>query len=44
MLPDDHGTHVAGLISAKQDDSGVTGAVPGLKILSAPLHVTEHSG
>lgn len=35
--PDDHGTHVASLMSALRNDKGVTGVVPGLGILAYPL-------
>lgn len=42
--PDDHGTHVAALISALQDDIGVTGVRPGMPLLSVPLDVVERDG
>ncbi|WP_100401623.1 S8 family serine peptidase [Bacillus sp. FJAT-42315] len=37
--PDDHGTHVAGIIGAAMDGAGTTGVAPGVKIM--PINVFE---
>jgi subtilisin family serine protease len=38
---DVHGTHVAGIISAKRNGEGVVGVVPGLSLRLFPLKVTQ---
>ncbi|MEN9530314.1 MAG: hypothetical protein RI932_2187 [Pseudomonadota bacterium] len=38
---DVHGTHVAGIISAKRNGEGVVGVVPGLRIRLFPLDVAQ---
>jgi subtilisin family serine protease len=45
--PDDeegHGTHVAGLIAAAQDDTGITGLAPGARIMAIKVLDAQRNG
>ena len=39
--PDDHGTHMAGLISARLNDRGIAGVSPDSNIISVPLELNH---